>query len=154
MRRWKRWITKTQEFLGLHRYDAVHHYHPSESLLEEVLFWNPRAAIWSSPRQNSSAEHERESYCEVGIAGMEKKKRRTLRRRRRHPSLQAKLERLNTFPALINKVRVGLGSACCSAGFRYSCVDRRGLQPPFNCPRAESVPKVEFVYEYRIGKQL
>lgn len=60
MRRWNRWITETQGFLSLCRYNAVNHYHLSESLLEEVLFQNPFAAIWCSKRQNLSAKHAQE----------------------------------------------------------------------------------------------
>lgn len=77
MRRWNRWITETQGFLSLCRYNAVNHYHLSESLLEEVLFQNPFAAIWCSKRQNLSAKHaqeiERLTDGKEGISSMERK---------------------------------------------------------------------------------
>lgn len=63
------------ELLGLYRYNAANHYHLSDNLLEEVLFWNPCAASWSSKRQNLSAEHMREWHWDsTGIGDMKRKK--------------------------------------------------------------------------------
>lgn len=57
---------ETQEFLGLHRYNAVNHYHLSESLLEEVLFWNPCAAADLLRDKNLSAENAGETQRQYG----------------------------------------------------------------------------------------
>lgn len=118
MRRWNRWITETQGFLSLCRYNAVNHYHLSESLLEEVLFQNPFAAIWCSKRQNLSAKHAQEIERLTDGKGQQHKQKRALRwrsRQHRKTASTVKLERLHTFPALINKVCLGLRSALCSS---------------------------------------
>lgn len=103
------------------------------------MAWENRRKCHITGRK--SAEREKQTWREHG-----------------EQSREAKHERLCTFPALINKVWLGLGSAHCSSSSveashtharicavcHHSCIDWHGLTP-FNCPWAEAVAKAESI---------
>lgn len=108
---------KTHEFLALHRYNAVNHYHLSDSPLEEALFWNPYAAIWSSQRQNLSAQR--------GARGRQGGRQLEHVGRNAEKNWKREAGRAKT---------LGLrGCTCLLAGSQVT-------HPAFNCPCAEAEP--------------
>lgn len=160
----------TQEWFSLHsRYNTVNYYCCSDLLLEDVLFWNPRAASWSL-QENLSAEWHSDSTQPTLAAWRERTEEnvtlqaeRAPKARNRHgESVVSKVLRPSVrgcahfLPWLI-KSGWGLGQltahlapwkphthARVCAVCHHSCIDWHGLTP-FNCPWAEAVAKAESI---------